>query len=192
MNRLILFILGTLCTVLGTQAQKSLNTEGITGAQLIAIQEASEASKKWLEELKTPGVSVLDDTMIFSEEARRLMKDEVYRASVYKEQYTMGDLRESFAKVEIQKAFWQLITMYPGNEQGVLKFIYAYDDALPTDEVVLASFYTYAFFDPKITRIENGSPNIYRPDIFEEYFRRTKEIMNYIKYFRTENAKSNP
>ncbi|MFT5750776.1 MAG: hypothetical protein ACI828_000986 [Flavobacteriales bacterium] len=53
-----------------------------------------------------------------------------------------------------------------------------------------AAFYPYAFFDPKITNIENGKPNIYRPDLFEEYLRRTKEIVGYIAFFREQEEKT--
>jgi|TARA_B110000914_G_C15393394_1_gene413607 hypothetical protein len=67
-------------------------------------------------------------------------------------------------------------------------FWYLFFFQIPSDELVTAAFYTYAFFDPKITKIENGKPNIYRPDLFEEYLRRAKEIAGYIAYFRDGNA----
>jgi hypothetical protein len=158
----------------------------LTAAQAQQLYDDEVVLKKWVQDLQTPGVIVEGENMVFSEEALKLINDETYRKSVYKDKYSLLDIKESIGKNEIQKAFWQMINLYPENKQTVLEFIYAYDSAIPSDKVVVASFYTYAFFDPEITKIENGKPNVYRPDIFEEYFRRTKEIVSYIAYFRKE------
>ena len=92
-------------------------------------------------------------------------------------------------KGEYIKAIWKMLTIYPIAKEQVLKYIYAFDKVLPSDKLVVNAFYTYAFFDPKITTIENGKPTIYRPDLFEDYLRRTKEIVSYINYFREQEAK---
>ena len=86
--------------------------------------------------------------------------------------------------MDIKLAFWQIINIYPEKKDTLIKFVLAYDEILPVDEIILASFYTYAFFDPKITNLENGKPKVYRPDLFEDYFRRTKEIIYYLNFIR--------
>ncbi len=73
-----------------------------------------------------------------------------------------------------------MINIYPNKKDTIINYIYAYDKILPIEEILLASFYTYSFFDPKITKLDNGKPEVVRPDIFEEYFRRTKEIISII------------
>ena len=146
-------------------------------------------AEKWLLDLQTPGVKVDGDKMIFSDEALKLINDTEYRNAVYKNTpYTFIDVRNSLGQSEIQKAFWQLLDLYPENKEQVLKYIYAYDSTIPSDKVLTSAFYTYAFFDPKITTIENGKPSVNRPDVFEEYFRRTKEIVSYIQYFRKQKS----
>ncbi|WP_141107324.1 hypothetical protein [Lutibacter flavus] len=161
----------------------------ITAEQAQIINENEIAVKEWIEQLQTPGVIVSGDQMIFSKEAMRLINEPNYRSEVYKELYTYEDVKESLSKSEFQKAVWQLLNIYPANKEHILQYIYAYDKVIPSDKLVVGAFYTYAFFDPKITTIENGKPNIYRPDIFEDYLRRTKEIVGYIAYFREQEKK---
>lgn len=157
--------------------------------QVSELVENEEKIKKWIEELHNPGVKVNENQMKFNKEALKLINDEGYRDQVYKNKYSFLDVKESLTKMEIQKAFWQMINLYPKNKETVLKYIFAYDKHLDVDKVVVSAFYTYAFFDPKITIIENGKPNVHRPDIFEEHFRYTKEIVTYMAYFRKETNK---
>ena len=56
--------------------------------------------------------------------------------------------------------------------------------------LVCASFYTYGFFAPRITKLDGDKPNVYRLDIFEEYLRRTREIVSYILGYRKEAQKA--
>lgn len=158
--------------------------------QALALYDSEQEAKIWFENLRKPGVEVKEGTMFFSEEAQKLMNDADYRASVYKEEYGLLDVKQSLSTLELQKAFWQLINMYPENKELALKFIYAYDNIVPTDEVVVGAFYTYAFFDPNITTLSSGKPDVHRPDLFEEYLRRTKEIVAYINYFRENKDKA--
>ncbi len=171
-------------------AQEEEATFYLDEEQLSQIQKSEEALSVWFEELKTPGVRIDEDRMIFSEEAQKLIKDEAYRKSVYKEVFSFSDVQQSLAGFEIQKAFWQMLWLYPEHKEDVVRYIYAYDKVFPTDDVLVASFYTYAFFDPAITHLEQGKPNVHRPDIFEEYLRRTQEIVTYIHYFRNEETKT--
>ena len=161
----------------------------VSQEQLTQIQKSEEALSVWFEEIKTPGVKIEGTKMIFSKEAQKLIKDASYREDVYKDTYSFADVQQSLAGFEMQKAFWQMLNLYPDHKEDVVRYIYAYDKAFPTDEVLVASFYTYAFFDPSITDLKEGKPNVYRPDLFEEYLRRTQEIVTYIEYFRNEETK---
>jgi hypothetical protein len=158
----------------------------LTGDQVKHLMDQEKALKKWKDNLLTPGVEIKGKQMIFSEEAKKLIKNKAYRIEVFSGNYTFQDVASSLQAMEFQKAIWQMLYLYPDNKQTVLSYIYAYDKLIPTDQLVIASFYTYAFFDPKITTIADGKPMINRPDIFEEYFRRTKEIVAYIQHFRSE------
>ena len=160
----------------------------ITAEQAQLLQKNEEVIKEWIEELQTPGVVASGDQITFSKEARRLINEPIYRNEVYKDVYTYDHVKVSLASGEYIKAIWQLLNMYPENKEHILQYIYAYDKVIPSDKLVVNAFYTYAFFDPKITTIENGKPTIYRPDIFEEYLRRTKEIVSYINYFREQEV----
>lgn len=163
----------------------------ISPAQMDQMIANEVVYKKWITAMETPGVKIDGKNMVFSDEARRLMADQNYRNSVYrKEGYTFIDVRDSFGNSEIQKAFWQMITIYPKNKEEIVKYIYAFDSVLPTDKVLVGAFYTYAFFDPAITKIVDGKPDIYRPDLFEDYLRRTKELVQYVTILRKEAQKT--
>ena len=145
-------------------------------------------NKKWLNTLTSKGVTSKNEEIVFDEEAIKLLKDKSYREKVYRE-YTLYDVGLSFSEMDIKKAFWQIINIYPQKKDTLIKYVFAFDEILPVDEIMLASFYTYAFFDPNITKLDNGKPDVYRPDIFEEYFRRTKEIIFVIDNLRNSKTK---
>jgi len=145
-------------------------------------------NKKWLNTLSSKGVTYKNEEIVFDEEAIKLLKDKSYREKVYRE-YTLYDIGLSFSEMDIKKAFWQIINIYPEKKDTLIQYVFAFDEILPVDEILLASFYTYAFFDPKITKLGNGKPDVYRPDIFEEYFRRTKEIIFVIDNLRNSKTK---
>lgn len=145
-------------------------------------------NKKWLNTLTSKGVTSKNEEIVFDEEAIKLLKDKSYREKVYRE-YTLYDVGLSFSEMDIKKAFWQIINIYPQKKDTLIQYVFAFDEILPVDEILLASFYTYAFFDPKITKLNNGKPDVYRPDIFEEYFRRTKEIIFVIDNLRNLKTK---
>ena len=145
-------------------------------------------NKKWLNKLTSKGVTSKNEEIVFDEEAIKLLQDKSYREKVYRE-YTLYDVGLSFSEMDIKKAFWQIINIYPQKKDTLIKYVFAFDEILPVDEILLASFYTYAFFDPNITKLDNGKPDVYRPDIFEEYFRRTKEIIFVIDNLRNSKTK---
>jgi hypothetical protein len=154
---------------------------------VLEFEKSEKRNKDWVESLTEKGVSSDDKEIFFSEEGIKLLNDSLYRAKIYKDKYSLYDVGVSLSNMDIKLAFWQMINIYPQKRDTLIQYIYAYDKILPVDEIVLASFYTYAFFDPRITKINTGRPEVYRPDIFEEYFRRTKEIVYYLNYLRREN-----
>ncbi|RMB58051.1 hypothetical protein EAX61_10560 [Dokdonia sinensis] len=158
----------------------------ITEQDLEYLASKEDEAVAYMEYLKTPGVKIEGQEMIFNKEAQRLLSNESYRTQVYPATYSFAHVKASLSVNDFHKAFWQMINLYPDHKEDVVRFIYAYDSVFPTDEVLIASFYTYGFFDPKITKLDGGKPNVYRPDIFEEYLRRTREIITYIEYFRKE------
>ena len=151
------------------------------------IEKNEKLNEEWFKNLTEKGVSSGEKEIFFSEEAIKLLNDSSYRTEIYKDNYSLYDVGISLSNMDIKLAFWQMINIYPQNKDTLIHFIYAYDKILPVDEIVLASFYTYAFFDPNITKLNTGKPEVYRPDIFEEYFRRTKEIIYYLNYLRRDN-----
>ena len=148
------------------------------------IEKNEKLNEEWFKNLTEKGVSSGEKEIFFSEEGIKLLNDSMYRDKIYKDEYTLYDVGISLSNMDIELAFWQIINIYPEKKDTLIQFVFAYDKILPVDEIILASFYTYAFFDPKITNLENGKPKVYRPDLFEDYFRRTKEIIYYLNFIR--------
>ena len=151
------------------------------------IEKNEKLNEEWFKNLTEKGVSSGEKEIFFSEEGIKLLNDSMYRDKIYKDEYTLYDVGISLSNMDVKLAFWQIINIYPEKKDTLIQFVFAYDKILPVDEIILASFYTYAFFDPKITNLENGKPKVYRPDLFEDYFRRTKEIIYYLNFIRGNN-----
>ena len=189
-RHLIFFILITSPLYIHSQDEKVYNlSDSADLVEFISELDRIEIeNKKWLNTLTSKGVTSKNEEIVFDEEAIKLLKDKSYREKVYRE-YTLYDVGLSFSEMDIKKAFWQIINIYPQKKDTLIQYVFAFDEILPVDEILLASFYTYAFFDPNITRLGNGKPDVYRPDIFEEYFRRTKEIIFVIDNLRNSKTK---
>ena len=189
-RHLIFYILITSPLYVHSQHEKVYNLSD--SADLIEfiseLDRIEIENKKWLNTLTSKGVTSKNEEIVFDEEAIKLLQDKSYREKVYRE-YTLYDVGLSFSEMDIKKAFWQIINIYPQKKDTLIQYVFAFDEILPVDEILLASFYTYAFFDPNITKLDNGKPDVYRPDIFEEYFRRTKEIIFVIDNLRNSKTK---
>jgi hypothetical protein len=189
-RHLIFYILISSPLYVHSQDEKVYNlTDSADLVEFISELDRIEIeNKKWLNTLTSKGVTSKNEEIIFDEEAIKLLQDKSYRDKVYRE-YTLYDVGLSFSEMDIKKAFWQIINIYPQKKDTLIQYVFAFDEILPVDEILLASFYTYAFFDPNITKLDNGKPDVYRPDIFEEYFRRTKEIIFIIDNLRNSKTK---
>ena len=171
--------------------QNKLDSEKIklSKEDIANIIESEQKSKEWIDQLKEPGVKINGENMEFSAVAQALISNTELRNIIYKENYSFEDVKKSLEQLNIQLAFWQMINIYPNNKRKVLECIYSYDSLIPVDEIVIASFYTYSFFDPKVTKIIDNKPIVERPDIFEQMLLSTKEIVAYVQEFRKENKK---
>ena len=189
-RHLIFYILISLPLYIHSQDEKVYNlSDSADLVEFISELDRIEIeNKKWLNTLTSKGVTSKNEEIVFDEEAIKLLQDKSYREKVYRE-YTLYDVGLSFSEMDIKKAFWQIINIYPQKKDTLIQYVFAFDEILPVDEILLASFYTYAFFDPNITKLDNGKPDVYRPDIFEEYFRRTKEIIFIIDNLRNSKTK---
>ena len=157
-----------------------------------SLQIIEVTSRIWYYDLTEKGVRIEGDTMYFNEEARRLIADENYRKSIYEGGYNLENLKTYLLEMKLKIAFWQMINLYPKDKKNMLTYVYAYDKTIPSDEVLLSSFYTYAFFDPEIAIINNGKPKVLRPDLFEKKFRWTKEMIYAVTEQRKKDKKDKP
>lgn len=146
-----------------------------------------DAKKQMLElsvEAYTPGIIVAGDSIKFSAEFQKLLTDSVYRNAFYATGYSFEKVIDYLAQMKLQKACWQLINLYPENKELVIETLFAYSNLYHIDKILVYSVYTYAYFDPSISKTINGKPEIYRPDIMEEHLNRAKEIGAYINYYK--------
>ena len=142
---------------------------------------------KWLNDLQEMGVETRNDSLIIHREVMKLFTDTVYRNEVYPPQYNWPQAVELLRTLELKKAFWHMLNLYETdavNRSYVLGTFMAYDSLMKMDKILLSTFYTYAFADPRVSRVKNNKPDIFRPDILELKLANLKEIITHIWYYR--------
>ena len=145
------------------------------------------SNQQWLDNLYEMGVEVKNDSMYVKEEVIKLFTDSAYRSTVYTDSYNWPQAVALLNKMELKKAFWHLINLYgkdSATDSYVVGTFIAYDSLVQMDRALLATYYTYAFADPRISRLKNNKPDIFRPDLLEQGLSRVKEIISYIWFFR--------
>lgn len=174
----------------------------VNGQSRNGMPPAIDTSKKsvaywqqWLTDLQEMGVEAKGDSFFVKEEVIRILKDSAYRKTIYPDQYNWPAVSALLQRMELKKAFWQMINLYQDDTSRrnlVVGSFVLYDSLMDMDKVLLNTFYTYAFADPAVCRIKNGKPDIYRPDLLEKKLRITKEIIGHIWYYRKNKKTTAP
>lgn len=168
-------------------------------AQLPAAPIADSVKEKVLylkakmEELNKAGVETRNDSLIIDDEVLRLLNDSEYRKLVYPAKYEWPSAIRLMQQMELKKAFWHLINLYhaaPESRNLIVTTVVMYDSIVPMDKVILNSFYTYSFADPRVCRVKNGKPEIFRPDLLQDLLANTREIVSNIVYYRDQKQKN--
>lgn len=155
------------CCVLYTSAQEN-------------IYKTDDYVFKRLLESTKPGFEIKDNTLFFSDEAKKLLSDSVYRNSIYAKKSSWLDLKKCLEESHFQLAFWHMINLYPQKKELIINYLVMYNQIIPINEVLRSSLYTYTILDPRISRINDDKIDIYRPDIFEEHTSVVDEMIHYI------------
>lgn len=148
------------------------------------ISAESQANIEWVSSLYEHGIRNDGDTLFVSNEVQEILENDELRNFVFPENYTWVTTAFLLNKMELKKAFWFMINLYPDNKELVMKAILSYDAVFKMDEVLLSAFYTYAMIDPSVCVLENGRPKIKRPDIAEIKLTYVNEMINYINHYR--------
>jgi hypothetical protein len=166
---------------------------GFSQPQTVMSVDSTRESKlywaKWLNGLYDMGVDQKKDSIYIKEEVQRLVKDSAYRNSIYPQKYDWPAVVTLMKSMELKKSFWHLINIYADDTTTrsrsiVLGTLVLYDSLVEMDKLLINSYYTYAFTDPRVCHIKNGKPDIFRPDLLEKNLAITKEIINNIRFYR--------
>jgi len=144
---------------------------------------------KWVGTLYEQGIQMDKDSLILSVEVQQLLVDEDLRSALYPKEYTWPTALTYLNAMELKKAFWFLINLYPDNKELVMRTILAYDELFEMDYALLGAFYTYSMIDPSVCHLEEGVPVITRPDIVEAKLASVKEMVGYIQGYRAQAYK---
>jgi hypothetical protein len=154
-------------------------------------QETVKYLNARMSDLFEAGVETKNDSLIIKEEVFRLLRDSQYRKAVYPEKYEWPSAIMLMKAMELKKAFWHFINLYhsiPASRDLIITTVVMYDSIMPMDKIILNSFYTYSFADPRICRLKNDKPDIFRPDLLQELLAITNEIVDNIVYYRRKKA----
>jgi hypothetical protein len=158
--------------------------------------QAQNAGKKdsldthWLKILNEKGLDEQNDSLKISEEFVRILNDSSYQALLYPETYTWPVVVQLLGDKQLKPAFWYLINLYPKDEKSkemAVRSILTYEKLFKMDEVLINTFYTYAFLDPEISQFKDSVPEMTRPDILEKKLHHVKEIIKYIYSYREQS-----
>lgn len=137
----------------------------------------------WVNNLTDMGVEANADSFFVKQEVIKAMTDTAYRATLYPAKYNWPLAVALLQKMELKQAFWHLMNLYDTDVEHrpmILGTFVAYDSLMDMAKVLTSTYYTYAFADPRVCRIKNNKPDIFRPDLLEKELMRTKEIVNNI------------
>ena len=137
----------------------------------------------WVNNLFEMGVEQNNDSFYVKEGVIKALKDSVYRKNLYPQKYEWPVALLLMRRMELKEAFWHLINLYMTDtvrRYVVIATFVKYDSLMAMDRILLSTFYTYGFADPRVCRMNNNKPDIYRPDLLEKHLNVTKEIINYI------------
>jgi hypothetical protein len=141
----------------------------------------------WFNDLQSMGVETKNDSMIVRQEVIKLFTDTLYRNTVYPSEYTWQEAINLLREMELKRAFWHLLNLYEtdsANRSYILGTFVAYDSLMSMDKILLSTYYTYAFADPRVSRVKNHKPDIFRPDLLEKGLSRVKDIIAQVWYYR--------
>lgn len=180
-------MVGSLCGILLSLLTPSMAQQDsvfLSREQIDSLEYVEQVAAAWLKIQTTSGVQMDSGRIVFDDEARRLIADSAYAASVYPDTIGADQFRDAVAEMNLRRAFYYLIDLYDAHPNEMMAILMAYDRIIPVEKVLRASFYTYAFLDPAITTIVNGRPEITHPDIFDAKFRRTNSVIRAVMELR--------
>ena len=150
----------------------------------VVDQEESLANIKWVNNLYEHGIRSEADSLFISAEVQNIMANEELRNFLFPSEYTWESAILLLDRMQLKKAFWFLINLYPDNKEVVMNTILAYDGLFQMDKVLISTFYTYSMIDPAVCTFSNGQTRIKRPDIAEMKLQHLSEMIAHIVQFR--------
>lgn len=158
-------------------------------AQESRESDSEVAAREWLGNLYDIGVYVNADSMLITPEVQEILGNESLQKLLYPEEYSWKVALMLLDRMELKKAFWYFINLYPDHKDLVMKSVLHYDKILEMDHVLVGVFYTYALVDPEVCTLEDGHPNITRPDLIEAKLRTVKEMVQHVVAYRAFSQK---
>ena len=116
------------------------------------------------------GVEKNEDGIQFSEEAEKVLNDKDYRNVLYPNEYNWSSTKLLLNENQIKIAIWHLIKLSSKSDldkERTIVVLNKLQDKISVPDALLASFHTYAYFDPEVSLIEGNSFEINRPDRLE-------------------------
>lgn len=174
-------ILVLIITIIGFQLAGNCQLK--TQLKVNTTEENKAYWDNWLNNLSEMGVETTRDSIFVKPEVIKAMTDTAYRSVLYPATYQWPAAVALLQKMELKPAFWHLMNLYEKdttNRSLILGTFIAYDSLLDMSKILLSTYYTYGFADPRVCRVNNNKPEIYRPDLLEQGLMRTREIVNNI------------
>ena len=165
-----------------------LSSQSTATSQPNETHEASVELVKWVANLYEFGVKVGEDSIVISAEIQNMLNNETLRDFMYPDTYQWETTMALLQQMELKRALWFMINLYPENKEVAIKAIVKYDHLFEMDRALLAALYTYAFVDPEVCTIIDGKLIINRPDLAEKKLDTVNEMIKYVLYYREQRV----
>ena len=144
-------------------AQQADGQEPLNADDQIVLQQ-------WMNNLYEHGVRIDGDSIHITAEAWLAATDTMWRTVLYPKEYSWLTAKKLIETQHLKEALWFLINLYtlPENQSLVLEVVKDMQSYFDIPRALVASYYTFAFFDPNVSTLQDGKPVIEHPDILEE------------------------
>lgn len=126
------------------------------------------------------GIKFTGNVLFISDENKRLLTDETYRDQIYPHTYTFQSLSVLIEKGNMSLALWHMINLYQTNPVFTILIVNDISVLDVQGEHFVEAFHTYAYTDPRVSKIENGSYELMTPEALDKHIAATNALAYFL------------
>ena len=130
------------------------------------------------------GIRLEDNQVFVSQEFKRLLTDSLYRTQVYPSQYQFDEITSLLADQKEHLALWYLINLYEIKPLLTLQITKDLSAHTIQSEDFVTAFYSYAYTDPRVVEIKDGSYFVQKPELLDRQIKVTNLLASVLNKWK--------